>query len=231
MISIRRIPLYWFVDKLETDSSFAFVRYGDGEFQAILNWTGQTSDGQRYGPALQQALAQTLLEPRPYHYAIGPIAIRSHGPDIETWLNTHQVQINWLDTETFALASVQGELAPLIQALDQHRVLYVGTRHLAGLSRAFRSFRFFECSGNNAFGQVEEIRKWIIERAKPSDVVGLSCGPAAKVLIHRLYPDLDCVTLIDFGSVFDPYFGMRSRSYMRRADWTLLTKQNFGKHL
>lgn len=81
------------------------------------------------------------------------------------------------------------------------------------------------------------LRKGLILRAaqqailEGATVVGFSAGMTSNVLIDILWRDYgDRVALIDFGSVFDPYAGVYSRSYMRRGyDWRKLEQHHLGK--
>lgn len=227
-MKIIKLPLEWFTARLVTGTPFSFSRYGDGEFQAILGHQGRTKDGQLYTPELREALAKTLLEPRAYKYAVGPMAMRMHGPDILAWLAKENIHIKWYDTETLLEASIAGELKPFIDALRQRRVRYFAPRHLAQIANLLPNAYLYPCNSKNAFGGYDDLLLTAAQEVKSGDVVLLSCGPAAKVLLHDLYNCDSSLTILDIGSLLDPYVGRISRSYMSRYNWGELTKKNFG---
>ncbi|HET9267507.1 MAG TPA: hypothetical protein VFO31_05060, partial [Vicinamibacterales bacterium] len=53
---------------------------------------------------------------------------------------------------------------------------------------------------------------WSRDRAP---VVAVSAGPAAKIVVDRLALHYPSATIIDFGSVWDPYAGRTTRTYHR----------------
>lgn len=227
-MKVYKLPLEWFTNKLNAGIPFAFARYGDGEFQAILGWNGKTKDGQTYTPELREALAQTLLVPCDYKYAVGPMALRMHGPDILTWLENERINLKWYDTEVFLEASINGTLRPFIDSLRARNVLYFAPRHLHRLSDSIPSLRVHECDGHEAYSRIDQLLAAGVSAARKFDVMLFSCGPASKVLVYRLKRQLPRLTLIDIGSLFDPYFGVYSRTYMKRQDWQKLARLNLG---
>lgn len=227
-MKIIKLPLEWFTQRLSSGMPFAFSRYGDGEFQAILGHQGRTKDGQTYTPELRAALANTLLFPGPYKYAVGPMAMRMHGPDILAWLEREKITLKWYDTETFLEASINGALLPFIGALRERRVVYFGPPHLDRLLGWLPKIRVRHCNAHNAFAEFAALNNAAIDRIGTFDVMLFSCGPTSKVLIHELNRHAPGLTLIDIGSLFDPYCGVRSRSYMNARDWKRLAQLNFG---
>lgn len=228
-MKITSLPLDWFTTKLSSGWPFSFARYGDGEWAAILNTPGRTRDGQTYTAELGADLVASLAAPWPFAHAISPIAIRTYGNPIETWLAEHRIDVRWYDSEVFLTASITGTLLPFITALRARKVVYVGPPHLRTLTRLLPLVDFIETPIHNAHRAKAELAHAIRTRRTIADVVLLSCGPAATVLVNDLWKHLPEHTLIDLGSLFDPYCGVASRSYMTRHNWHKLRRENFGQ--
>lgn len=227
-------PLSFYTDLLARGEPFAFSRYGDGEWACILGQAGQTCDGQPYSPELAQDLAGALASAGGnYFVALGPMAARTLGAPINNWLSHHDLRIDWHSTEVFLQASLDGALYPFVAELRKrkHRLLYVGPAHLRRFAvDVLCADAFIEVPGKDAYGQHGVITHSILETwadIKPT-VIGYSAGPLANVLID--YFNLsEPLTQIDFGSVWDVYAGVKSRSYMRKGpyDWARLRQLNF----
>jgi len=81
-MNIIKPPLEYYLPFIGTP--FAFVRYGDGEFQSIMgNTTGQNCDGHKYFASLGDDLRQSLvLTDDNYVRAIGHMALKDPGQSI-----------------------------------------------------------------------------------------------------------------------------------------------------
>lgn len=224
-------PLSWYVDRLTNCQPFTLSRYGDGEWQSILGYTGGSTvaDFYAYTPELRAALQATLARPHldaNYHYALAEQSfIGTKAGEIEGYL-AGTVQVKWHESQTMQEAFRYGAAFPLINALRGLDMIYVGPAPLLSLSKHLGFRRFVPVPQTNAFEQVGRIwtdtHELIIDK-KP-DVIGFSAGAAANVLIWRLW--CEEVTLIDFGSMFDPIVGNLSRSWMKRVDWAQIMPMN-----
>lgn len=227
-------PLSFYTDLLTRGEPFAFSRYGDGEWACILGREGQTCDGQPYSPALATDLAQALASAGPnYFAALGPMAARTLGAPINNWLSQRDLSIDWHSTEVFLQASLDGALYPFVEALRKRTLLYVGPAHLRRFAvDVLGADAFIEVPGKDAYSHapvlLHEIDRTV--RDVGTDVIGYSAGPTANVLIDKFFLGYPAATTqIDFGSVWDVYAGVKSRSYMRKGpyDWARLRRLNF----
>lgn len=227
-MNIQPLALDMFTARLKSRNPFAFVRYGDGEFNAIFHMQGQNCDGHRYFPDLGDALAETLKQPRggDYVYAIGPKAAKGMNIPVTRWLSRNAPELRWHDSEVLLTASLAGSLLPLVRVLNHRRVVIVGAAHLArlwehGLVREPQAHVI--TPDLNAWLDRRRIAQDVLRAANPTnaarraDVVLFSAGMVSKVLIWQLYPLLGAeMCLWDTGSCFDVYCGKDSRSYARR---------------
>jgi len=223
--------LKFYVDKMKADERFSFVRYGNGEWDCILELYHTTRSGsQKFSPSLRMALADSLTIPRQgdYFRAIQSTSFLERIgilPQAETWLEESNLDFPWYNGEVFTKASMKGRLHPLIAALKQKRVVVVGPKWTMKLP--FASV-FVNVPSRNCWSQIEDIKAQL--RNVQNAVVSFSAGPATKVLIHYLQPIIgNSCWLIDFGSVWDPYCGVRSRRYHRRITPAVISKNLKGK--
>lgn len=236
-MQIAKLNLDFFTEQLRIGNPTTFVRYGDGEFSAILGVTGKNCDGHDYFESLGAALAQTITESRAYNYAIGPkITSRDNWLTKKSlnWIEKHAKRIEWYDSEVFLTASLAGEFAPFIETLRPHRVMFVGAGRMMGW--AMQTFGdktiFISTPLPNAWLSHIGILRLIQGAANNCDVILFSAGMTSKVLMWELFPALGKTHfMLDTGSLFDMYAGSLSRSYARKLSGEQikrLRESNFG---
>jgi len=223
-------PLSHYTALLNAGTPFAFARYGDGEWLAILGASGQNCDGHPYTPALAQELSEAVTSGADYIFSSRVTAqIRDQ---VDRWCKLHGVGREWHSTEVFLEASLAGKLKPMVSALRERYVGYVGPEHLLHFATdEFNAVGFAYAPKVNAYGGIDGMVRDALGLVElGADTLLISAGPAANALIHRLHPLIGShVTMIDMGSVFDPYVGVLSRSYARKGgyDFNKLHKANF----
>ena len=230
-MKVTRLPLSFFVGKLDAAGPVSFARYGDGEFSAMVGTAGANCDGHEYFAELGLELRRTLLQPRHYLHALGPKASAGTlGHQVEEFLIPCP-PIEWYSSETFLQASLAGHLGPLVAALSRRRLMIVGPAHLRRLP-IVRPIAFVEIERVNCFLQKAEIERDILRTAYLTDVICFSAGMTTKAIIYDLWPHLGQThSLIDLGSLWDVYCGVDSRRYARRMSAEMkqrLLIQNFG---
>lgn len=218
-ITIRVRPLTDYLQMLRTKTRFAISRWGDGEWMALLGHSGGTCDGQQFSRGLREALTAVLMAKPPYELALGPMAIRRFAGEIERWLARRQLQFDWTSANVFAYASRDGHLSTLTGVLHHRPVVLVGPDYLSAL-KLFPIRRHVIIDRRNAFAEIADVADRVqrVVRTLPDrqpPVIAISAGPAAKVLVHQVYLQCPTATVIDFGSVWDPYAGQITRTYHR----------------
>lgn len=237
MFEVNALSIDFFTSRLARRNPIAYVRYGDGEFNAIFGRSGENCDGHTYFPMMGQQLALTLTQPRHgnYMYGIGPKAARSEElrDAVGAWISVNAQGVTWNTSEVFLHASLEGALLPLINGLRARRVMLVGNPHLSRLELG-SDMVHVPSPAKNAWLSKDRLRKEIISRMeeRQPDVVLFCAGMVSKILIWELFPQWGKkVHLWDMGSVFDLYCGVDSRSYARRmrlAQKENLLRVNFG---
>lgn len=224
-------PLRHYVRLLRAGTPFSFSRFGDGEWAAILGESGENCDGHPFSPALGEALRQTLLYPRGYFYAIQPRAVRYDSKRIGAFLRQEGIGVEWHCADVFHRANLRGRLNPLVRQLRAMSVVVVGPEHLRGLGESvFEHEDFVEIPAQRCFEHADDIVARVRDTAAAHPagrVYAFSASMAANPMIHELFPQLGADNwLIDFGSLWDVYVGVRSRSVYRKLDWGPIIARN-----
>lgn len=213
--------LGYYVDLIDAGKPYSFVRYGDGEYQRMI--PGLRDKVRQQEPELSAALVNTVQSPHDGSYFIASqpkdtlYKLGCREPVVK-WVDANVPGILWHNGDVFHRASGKGVLYPLVRALHEHKTVVVGPSWLTALP--FYD-AFIEIPHDTQRGHTFDSRSWsMIEQfqgqiQKHKDcIVSISCGAAAKVLIHRLHTEMHPHSwLIDFGSLWDVYCGHPSRRY------------------
>lgn len=221
LLTNEQIGLDEYVNWITTGQAFAFSRFGDGEWAAILGRAGQTCDGQPYTFSLQRDLSAILVSRPSYYLGLQSLAVRRFGPDIQAWLLERRLSPPWVVADVWHTASIKNQFGPVLDALRIRRVILVGPERLQRLQGILPGMSFVEVAQSDAYGSLKGVRYHLAkavarsQKHGPGTLVALCAGPAAKVLLHEhCGPGVpEGTTWIDFGSVFEPYVGVAIRSY------------------
>lgn len=206
------------LDKLKNKEHFSFSRWGDGEWIAVtgirsLDKNGglrSNCDGHKYFGSLRVALEEVLMDSPKYYMGFQPLARRVMGDKIDEWLAQRNINIDWCNTEYFHNASQKGVFfEPFMESIKDRDVLLVGNESLSKLG-----FDMVTVPQVNCWKDRDRIVDEIGSKMK--DVVLFCSGMPSNVWIHQLHNEN--VTLIDMGSVFDPYCGRNTRSYHHKLE-------------
>lgn len=225
---------YYYVKRIEDDDYFTLVRYGDGEFACILGKPGENCDRSEYFAELSIGLQNTLISPHgyPFHYGMVRIATKMYEKEINRYILENNANGAWCDGTIFVDTSRAGKLFPLIHALRYKKMIYVGPEHLRKINTVGIPYEYFV--------QVPEINCWLrrntitalikaaVKTIKP-DIICFSAGLLTPVLIYDLYELYENkLTMVDIGSLFDPFVGKKSRKYMKTKQFQSFRKRNLG---
>lgn len=232
-MQVKEPGLQFYVDLLNAGKKFSFNRFGNGEWDCIFGTYHKTRSGsQTFTPELRQAMEDVVLKVHKasnYYMAIQNATALEKSAllnKVEGWLG-NKPPIDWHLGDVFHRASRDGQLAPLTDALSMQRVVVVGPPWL--MSLPFSSV-FIPVEPQNCWNQVDEIAAQLAKLNNA--VISFSAGPTAKILIHRLFPIIGgSCWLLDFGSLWDPYCGVKSRNYHKLMDdQTLNANLSFYAH-
>jgi len=221
-LRLARRNLDHYVTKLENKESFALARYGDGEWLTILGYYGRkNSNGCTFTEELSRDLIRIVRKEYSYDYAILRVAFRRLKYEIETWVTDQNIQINWILGDFLLGASLDGKMYPLIEQLQKRKIFYIGPEHCKNLHGDFFYIEHFlgvPKINAHASKEVLESLMFDVVDSRDIDFIGISSGLAAKVFIGDLWEYTDGeIPIIDFGSLWDGYYNVMSRSYIRKG--------------
>ena len=233
--TITNKGLEFYINLMKSHTPFSFSRYGDGEWNAVINLGGANCDGHQYFPELGEDLKKSLCNKGDYFYALQPRAIRSMRKPVQRFFRTQGIRMQWHNADVFHDSNKRGKLFPLIAALRSMDVVMIGPGHLRALQdRVFPYREFLEIPSQNCYLAKEEIKKNVRALAGSHEmtVYAFSASMTTKVLIYELFPEIGKTNwLIDFGSLWDIYVGVKSRNVYSKRDWSLLIEKNLtGGH-
>lgn len=198
------------IDKLKKNHHFKFSRFGDGEWFMILDvmrprWRelGDIPTRREAGKKLRE-----IIESKPQYY-IGRYRIADElmGSHVRSW--TRRLQLSWSDAHIFEDAFIDGRFQEFIDALKKRTVLMVGRDYLQKIKPYGIEFSHVVTASERCWLYEDELFKSI--QACAEDVVLISASVVSCILIDRLKDEN--LTIIDTGSLFDIYCGIKSRPW------------------
>lgn len=213
---IKPLSISAFVELIENVPGFSFARISDGGFFCLHGVKEKNCDGVVYTQAQADALKAMMLDSSITH---GITSIALHVAKAEEWLEKNKIYVDWYDADVMNKAADTGNLFPFIECLRKRTIVYCGPKHLKRL-RGFPIAGFVTCHPTAAFEESDRLENEIsilVDRYD-ADMVLLSAGQGASpTLVSRLHQDRPNISVIDVGSIFDPYVGVFSRSGHKRA--------------
>ncbi len=211
-----------FLARLQAKKAFTFSRWGDGEWRSVLGSThGVNCDGHHYFPEMGNELRAVLVGKPSYLLGMQPMAQRMYGSKIESFLKqNHLEELRWVNSDVIHRGAIRGKMTELLAAVNAWPLIVVGPDHLKRAHADLRYRAFVGVPPRNCYLAVARIIADVLNAADalPSPgLISVSASMPAEIIIDHLHRRLNGRhTLIDFGSVWDPLAGVRSRSYMKR---------------
>lgn len=193
------------INMIRTGTNFKFARYGDGEFNCMFGKKGANCDGHEYFPDLGARLRKSFS--KKVMTGVQPLALT---------LNYKEEIIKLIDgldlynSDVLHNASIDLQMTRFMTVVleSKRSVVCAGPTHLTNMFD-----EMILIPDKNCWLQYEGIKKnlseWISEHE--NGIVFLCASMMSEVLIKDF--EDENVTIIDAGSVFDPYVGMKTRKY------------------
>jgi len=211
------------LEMVEKAVPFAFTRWGDGEWDCILSASSykKNCDGHRYFKDLSDALLCSVARTDEHLFkGMQSKAMDMYGAVIEDVLRVLKIQGPWYNADVFHDMSAEGVMGLLFHWLDNRNVVWVGnTRDAEAVSSYFPKWHRIECVSEDAWLQRYSILSRCIMSASRKTTILFCAGFVSKVVISDLLPFVESLglTLLDMGSVFDPYWGRCTRKYHKNV--------------
>lgn len=206
-------------EKLRKREPFSFARYGDGEWNAIYGKKGHNCDGHEYFPDMGERLRKIVESKPKYLMGMQPLTVAS-----ERWAQIEKdfPGIDWVDGDSIHNASIDGKLPQLIDGLDSDTTVIIGPKHINNDLQYTDKLSFswigITIPSMNCWLEYEtvvhELHQFLMD--KRNCVILLCASMMSEILIDQFSEDGH--TLIDMGSVLDPYAGVKSRRYHHKLN-------------
>tara|TARA_R110002012_G_scaffold94659_5_gene228985 strand:+ start:269 stop:964 length:696 start_codon:yes stop_codon:yes gene_type:complete len=198
----------WFIENLQNGIPFGYARFNDGEMMAIDNIGAVVARGdQVVDESLHEALNEAIIYKQERYYVGIPCSLC-----YPRLASLAREVVGDYDYITSAVATTNRNWKHFITsfpiAMEGRRMIWIGgndqnsdaikdlgiTVAKTALIPRQNSWRFYE-----------KIRESVPQYFEPGDVVGISLGPTARVLVRRWFQEYPDITFIDMGSNLDPY--------------------------
>tara|TARA_R110000824_G_scaffold178430_3_gene358125 strand:+ start:2158 stop:2853 length:696 start_codon:yes stop_codon:yes gene_type:complete len=198
----------WFEQNLKNNIPFAFARFNDGEMMGIANVGSIVARGDQYvDTSLSEAL-KDAIQHRQKNYYVGIPCSQCY----PQYNKLAKELVGDYEHVTSAVVTTNRNWKKFIDVFPKlvadKRVLWIGGDdqktenlkeigveiHKKGLVPSKNSWRFYDHILNN-----------FPKNFQDGDIVCVSLGPTARVLIKEWYKQMPNTTFIDVGSNFDPF--------------------------
>ncbi len=200
---IQNVPLSFYCSRLDVGENFKFLRFGDGEFHSYLGSDIVIGKNEHdIYPELTSKIRSIVDNLNTSHYnALQPYSLTI--PEFQSIIP----DINWLNADVFHNASEAGELAPFFRSLQGRDVVLVSNWEKINFINA--AWGFIDVQSRNCFNNYDVVMNRITENSQ--DKVFLFA--ASRLSVPVIYDGPDDCTMIDIGSLLDPYIGKITRRY------------------
>src|SRR5215203_1188243 len=123
----------YILKRLRDDQPFTFSRWGDGEWEAVLDLKDQNEancDGHQYFDSMRIELQNIIKKKPPYMLGMQRLAYyKMMGRKIDVFLKSNNIKpgdLWWVDADVFHDASVGGRIGLLFDELKKKNIILVG---------------------------------------------------------------------------------------------------------
>jgi|TARA_R110002051_G_scaffold61354_5_gene112557 hypothetical protein len=208
----------------QVEEPFTFSRWGDGEWRAVLRRNkngGKNCDGHQFFSGMGAQLANVLIGRPEYLLGMQNLAMRIYGKPIQAFLAKHELtDLRWYTSDVFHYGAIYGNMQDILDTVNSRKVLLVGPPHLKKLkNNGLKYWDFIEIPPRNNYLVMDETYRSVLAKVESETeplLISLSASMPAEILCDKLYDRIGKQhTIIDFGSLWDPLVGVKSRSYMK----------------
>lgn len=198
----------WFLNNLENKVPFAFARFNDGEMMAIDRVGSVVARGdQVVNQSLSEALTESLRHKQDNYYIGIPCSLCY--PRLNTLARNHVGDYQFL---TRAVVTTNRNWKYFIdnfpKVMKDRNMIWVGGNDqdvdvLKEMSLNIK--KSAKIPRKNSWNWYSQICEMLPEYFESGDVVGISLGPTARVLVRKWFEEYPDITFIDMGSNLDPF--------------------------
>jgi len=209
MPSIERYTLEHYVRLINSNTNFSLARYFDGEWNIITGRRGlpdRTGGGHLYFPRLRRDLYESIVKPHtdPQYYYGTWYNIALSGHYSSQFCIDNNVKIKWYNGYIMHSSSMEGQLFPLIKALRNREIIFVGPESLRNAESLFPIKHYIPIIERDCYTQKDDMVKRTIKVSTKDSVILVHASLAGKVVVYDLFKSLGTkCTIIDAGSIWN----------------------------
>tara|TARA_R100000008_G_C3584275_1_gene170902 strand:+ start:1634 stop:2329 length:696 start_codon:yes stop_codon:yes gene_type:complete len=198
----------WFYDNLSNNVQFGFSRFNDGEMMGIAQVGSVVARGDQYvNEDLSESLKKSLCHKQKNYYIGIPCSLCY--PQFNTYAKKLVGEYDFL-TSAVVLTNKNWKhfVDHFPNAVKDRRILWVGgddqnvdNLKQFGLEVAKKGL----VPRKNSWKYYKHVLETFPKTFEPNDVVCVSLGPTARVLVQEWFNRMPDVTFIDIGSNYDPF--------------------------
>ena len=217
MIRLRDYTADFYIDKIIKGIPFSFTRWGDGEWFCATGRQGANCDNHVYFPEMTTGLNTALKHDQGYYKAIWNA---NHG-QIKAILNVilphleqNQFKVDWVNAGIWEDLAINNDMHKLVEALESRNFIMVSDGNKRDIDIKYADY--VEVPPVNCFLAKDKIKEGMIAMTEKyrNPIFGMSASMATNVIVDELYPIIgDRCSMVDFGSIWEPFVGRISRSY------------------
>lgn len=212
-MTIQNVPLSFYCSRLDAGENFKFLRFGDGEFYCYLGEDIIIGKNEHeVYKSLTNKIRSIVDNLNPSHYN----ALQPYSLTIEKFKDIIP-DYNWLNADVFHNASEAGELAPFFRSLQGRDVVLVSNWEKKNFNK---SWGFIEVGSRNCFEDYE----WVMEVIPKYPKSTVFLFAASRLSVPVIYDGPEDCTMIDIGSLLDPYIGKITRRYHTKMTEEIIKK-------
>lgn len=201
------------LEHLNKGENFSISRFGDGEWNCILGKRGKNCDGHTYFKDLGRRLSKVLRDNRGYYLGLQNHAYKDE--NFHDFINEYIIDysIDFVDSDFLHRASIKDELELFFDALKGKDIVLVAPQRHKNLDK-IEVREHIIIPDIDCWNSYVDVLKKLLPVVKENTVVLYCASMMSNVLIDDLFMTKNgTITQIDCGSVFEPYIGVRNRSY------------------
>lgn len=197
----------WFLENLRDGTPFGYARFNDGEMMAVDQIGAVVARGdQLVSESLHEALSEALTYKQENYYVGIPCSLCY--PRLATLAKDRVGEYEYL---TSAVVTTNKNWKTFMDsfpsAMEGRRLIWIGGNDQN--AHAIRALGIDVAKTAlvprvNSWEYYQKIRQTVPQYFQPGDVVGISLGPTARVLVRQWFEEYPDVTFIDMGSNLDP---------------------------
>jgi len=229
-LKTEKIPIDYFLEKIDNNDYFSFSRFGDGEIICMFNpsYWKNVNGSTKYNLGdwiyiCGEDLKKIIINNHDYFRGFNWCDFESkkfntgphRGVECLKFLEDNNIKkIYEGDWQGY-------DIKKIINSINKHNPVFIGGKHLSNIKyiNGITNMELIEIDDLDAYDDKDTIINNIIDKFENGNrMFCFSASVVGKIIIDDLYTVIgNKCFMLDFGSLWDPYCGKLSRSNMREV--------------